>query len=97
MYHIPKLLCNISPKTGDFFGKREIFCLTYAGGAIIFKIANFEIIIFPPVCHVWLAARVSPVSGSCFAFGWPVFHPVLPGQVSRRDFILIIGLSYIFW
>ena len=45
MYPILKLLCNISPKTRDFFGKNYFFGLTYAEGAIIFKTANFEIII----------------------------------------------------
>ena len=45
MYNILKLLCNMLPKSRDFFRKKLIFCLTYAEGAIIFKIANFEIII----------------------------------------------------
>ena len=45
MYHILKILCNISPKSRDFFSKKVFFCLTYAEGAIIFKIAHFEIII----------------------------------------------------
>ena len=42
IYPILKLLCNISPKTRDFLGEKIFFCLTYAEGAIIFKIANFK-------------------------------------------------------
>ena len=47
MYHILKLLCNISPKIRDFLEKK-FFCLinlTCDEGALVFKIANFEIII----------------------------------------------------
>ena len=37
MYPLLKLLCNISPKTGNFF-RKFFFCLTYVEGDIIFRI-----------------------------------------------------------
>ena len=46
MYHILKVLCNMSPKTRDLFIEKNVnFCLTNAEGAIILKNATFEIII----------------------------------------------------
>ena len=73
-------------------------CVTFS--EVVFVTALLSVIfidhfcssqICPHVYHVWLAACVSPVSGSCFALGWLVFHP--PSDLDKRlgeIFILIM-------